>query len=144
MLCDINHPTSIFKHCLKFQEISRHLLKLSSPVFITPSTYLRHCLTIQAITGHLLKMSLPSISQAILITFASCILNSLWPSNAILRRRSGSTLVHVMACCLTAPSHYRNQWCFMIEIVPWHSPKSDITRICSWTESLAYHQRSHF
>ena len=36
-------------------------------------------------------------------------LNSMWPSNAIWRHRSGSTLVQVMACCLMAPSHYLNQ-----------------------------------
>ena len=33
-------------------------------------------------------------------------LNSLGPSDAIWRHRSGSTLTHVLACCLTAPSHY--------------------------------------
>ena len=31
--------------------------------------------------------------------------NSLWPKDAIWHQRSGSTLVQVMACCLTAPSH---------------------------------------
>ena len=32
-------------------------------------------------------------------------LNSLWPSDAIWRHSSGSTLTQVMVCCLTAPSH---------------------------------------
>ena len=32
--------------------------------------------------------------------------NSWWPSDAIWRHRSGSTLAKVMACCLMAPSHY--------------------------------------
>ena len=32
--------------------------------------------------------------------------NSLWPSDAIWRQGTRSTLVQVMACCLTAPSHY--------------------------------------
>ena len=36
-------------------------------------------------------------------------LNSLKPSDAIWRPRSGSTLAQVMACCLTTPSHYLNQ-----------------------------------
>ena len=36
--------------------------------------------------------------------------NSLWHSDAIWRQRSGSTLAKVMACCLTSPSHYLNQW----------------------------------
>ena len=40
----------------------------------------------------------------------SCLgLNTLRPSDAICRHRSGSTLVQVMACYLTAPSHYLNQ-----------------------------------
>ena len=34
--------------------------------------------------------------------------NLLWPSDTISRQRSGSTLAQVMACCLTAPSHYLN------------------------------------
>ena len=34
-------------------------------------------------------------------------LNSLWPSDAIWRQGSRSSLVQVMACCLTAPSHYQ-------------------------------------
>ena len=39
--------------------------------------------------------------------------NSLWPSDAIWQQRSGSTLAQVMACCLTAPSHYLKQ-CWLI------------------------------
>ena len=39
--------------------------------------------------------------------------NSLWPSDAIWRHWSGSTMAQVMACCLTAPSHYLNQ-CWLI------------------------------
>ena len=45
--------------------------------------------------------------------------NSFWPSDAIWRHRSESTLDQVMACCLTAPSHYLNQ-CWLISKVPWH------------------------
>ena len=37
-------------------------------------------------------------------------LNSLRPSDAIWRQINGSTLAQVMACCLTAPSHYLNQY----------------------------------
>ena len=36
--------------------------------------------------------------------------NPLWPSDTIQRHRSGSILVHGMAWCLTAPSHYLNQF----------------------------------
>ena len=39
--------------------------------------------------------------------------NSLWPGHAIWQHKSGSTLDQVMACCLTAPSHYLNQ-CWLI------------------------------
>ena len=37
----------------------------------------------------------------------------LWPSDGTWRQRFGSTLVQVMACCLTAPSHYLDQ-CWLI------------------------------
>ena len=36
--------------------------------------------------------------------------NSLWPSDAISHYRSWSSFVHIMACCLTAPSHYLTQF----------------------------------
>ena len=44
---------------------------------------------------------------------ATTYINSLWPSDVIWRQGSGSTLAQVMACCLTAPSHYMNQ-CWLI------------------------------
>ena len=47
--------------------------------------------------------------------------NSLGPSDAIWRWISWSTLVQVMACCLTAPSHYLNQCWLIINKVLWHS-----------------------
>ena len=53
------------------------------------------------------------------------LINSLWPGDAIWRHKSGSTLVQVMACCLTAPSHYLNQCWPVISEVPWHSAKSN-------------------
>ena len=40
-------------------------------------------------------------------------ITSLWPSDAIWRHRSESTLGQVMAYCLTTPSHYLNQ-CWLI------------------------------
>ena len=58
--------------------------------------------------------------------------NSLWPSDAIWRQGSRSTLDQVMACCLTAPSHYLNQ-CWLITKVSWCSSEGnfawDITAI---------------
>ena len=47
--------------------------------------------------------------------------NSLRPSDAIWRQGSGLTLAHVMASCLTAPSHYMNQYWLIISEVQWHS-----------------------
>ena len=44
--------------------------------------------------------------------------NSLWPSDAEWRQGSRSTLVLVIACCLTAPSHYLNQCLLIITKVP--------------------------
>ena len=53
---------------------------------------------------------------------------SLWPSNAIWRQGSRSTLVQVMGCCLTAPSHYPNQCWLIISKVLWHSLEGNIMR----------------
>ena len=55
--------------------------------------------------------------------------NSLWPSDAIWQHRSGSTLDQVMACCLTAPSHYLAQCWLIINEVLWNSPKGNLTGI---------------
>ena len=54
--------------------------------------------------------------------------NSLWPNDAIWRHRTCSTLAQVMACCLTAPSHYLNQCWLIISKVQWHSSGSHFTR----------------
>ena len=56
--------------------------------------------------------------------------NSLWPidspqGDAIWRHRSGSILAQVMACCLTAPSHYLKQCLLIISEVLWHPPESN-------------------
>ena len=54
-------------------------------------------------------------------------LNSLWPSDAIWRLRSGSTLALVMAWCLTAPSHYLNQCWLIISKVQRYSSEGNFT-----------------
>ena len=51
--------------------------------------------------------------------------NSLWPSDVIWRHRSGSLFAQVMACCLTAPSHYLNQCWLIINEIPWRSPEGN-------------------
>ena len=55
--------------------------------------------------------------------------NSLWPSDAIWGHLSGSTLAQVMACCLTAPSHYLNQCWLIFSQVPWYPLEGNCTKI---------------
>ena len=43
--------------------------------------------------------------------------NSVWPKDAIWCQWSWSILTQVMACCLTALSHYMNQYCLTINMV---------------------------
>ena len=57
----------------------------------------------------------------------------MWPSDAIWRHRSGSTLAQVMACCLTAPSHYLNQCWLIISKVHWHSSEGNFAKDTSAT-----------
>ena len=57
-----------------------------------------------------------------------CWINSLWPSNTIWRHKSGSKLAHVIACCLTAPSHYLKQCWLIISKVQLHSSGCNFTR----------------
>ena len=56
------------------------------------------------------------------------LINSLGPSDTIWRHIAGSTLAQVMACCLTAPSHYLNQCWLIISKVQWHPSQSNFTR----------------
>ena len=67
------------------------------------------------------------------LLLTSTAFNLLWPSDAIWWNRTGSTLVQVMACCLTAPSHYLSQCWFIISKVPWHSSEDIIKREYEWT-----------
>ena len=60
-------------------------------------------------------------------------LNSLWPGEVIWRHGTRSTLAQIMACCLTAPSHYLNQCWLIISEVPWLSSQGMIIRQCEDT-----------
>ena len=62
--------------------------------------------------------------------------NSLWPSDAMWRQRTGSTLAQVTACCLTAPSHYLIQCWLIMNLVLWHPPE---TNFIGKTEFESYH-----
>ena len=69
----------------------------------------------------------------------SCtLLNSLWPSDIIWQQGSRSTLAQVMACCLTAPSHYLNQYWLIISKVQWHSSEGNFTKDASGTNHWNY------
>ena len=63
-----------------------------------------------------------------LVEIQSSMLTRWPPSDAIWWQRSGSTLAQVMACCLTAPSHYLNQRWLIISKVQWHSSVCNFTR----------------
>ena len=75
---------------------------------------------------HVLNWSMDIWTLCLLLLCA--LLNSLRPSDAIWRWRSWSTLVQVMACCLTAPSHYLNQCRLIISKLLWHSSEDIIIR----------------
>ena len=72
------------------------------------------------------------------ITSYGDLLNSLGPGDTIWWHKSGSTLARVMACCLTAPSHYLNQCWLIISEVQRHSPgrnfMRDVPTIIRWNE----------
>ena len=53
--------------------------------------------------------TIPAPSHPGQVTTTHLKVNSLWPSDTIWRHSSGSPLAQVMACCLTAPSHYLHQ-----------------------------------
>ena len=56
------------------------------------------------------------------------VVNSLWPGDAIWRHGARSTLAQVMACYLTAPSHYLNQCWLIIDEAHSHSSQGIIIR----------------
>ena len=56
-----------------------------------------------------------------------CCINSLWAREPIFLPRSGSALAQIMACCLTAPSHYLNQCWLIICRAMCHSPTGNST-----------------
>ena len=53
------------------------------------------------------------------------------PSDAIWWQRTLSTLAQLMACCLTPPNHYLNQWWLIINEVQWQPPEGSFTQYTS-------------
>ena len=62
-------------------------------------------------------------------------INSLRPSDATWRQWSWTTLAQVMACCLTAPSHYLNQCWLITRGVLWHTSESSFAGIAQGIDS---------
>ena len=86
----------------------------------TLSQVMAFCLTaLQAITWTnvysssklIFGLHLRAMPQEVLLNCG--LATPLWPSDAIRQQGTESTLAQVMACCLTAPSHYLNQ-CWLI------------------------------
>ena len=69
----------------------------------------------------------------ILLQLNGMLINSLWPGDILWQQRSGSALAQVMACCLTAPSHYLNQCWLIVSKVLWHSSEGNFTKNASAT-----------
>ena len=67
-----------------------------------------------------------AVCKLAVISYRTQCVNPLWPSDAIWRPGTGSTLAQVMACCLMAPSHYLSQ-CWLIirkvRVIWWHYHK---------------------
>ena len=97
-----------------------------------PSHYLIQCwLLISEVPWHS-----PESSFSTQTTTCVCILfNSLRPSDAIWRQWFWTTLAQVMACCLTAPSHYLNQCWLIIRGVLWHTSESSFAGIAQGIDS---------
>ena len=69
-------------------------------------------------------------------------ISSLWPSDSIWRHKSGTTLARVMACCLTASSHYLSQCWFLDNDVP--SPSHHSNFIASTEATRSYDEVQNY
>ena len=78
------------------------------------------CWTKWLTTQILLEFSWYCVCMVLFLQNSSSHDDSLRSSDAIWLQRSGSTLAQVMACCLTAPSHYLKQCWLIINKVQWH------------------------
>ena len=129
-----------------------HIVSLGSTLIqvlawcqMAPSHYLNQCWPIintdpcqssEDFTGHLPDIYQQNMFKNYKFKIAAMFpkdqwFNSLWPWDAIWRHRSGSILAQVMACCLTAPSHYLSHCWPIISKVQWHSSDGNFTRDAS-------------
>ena len=56
-------------------------------------------------------------------------INPSWPINVIWCHKTVSTMAQVATCCLTAPTHYLNQCCLVINEIQRHSPEGNSQEI---------------
>ena len=118
-----------FKHeeksiLTKFSSLTATITKLSRKEVSYMTTFG------EARDGNFVKMVIITVSVSPFLPRSNGvdIIESLCPSVVIWRQGSRSTLAQVMAWCLTAPSHYLNQFWLMIGEVLWHSPDSNLTK----------------
>ena len=129
LLCVSNGDTAVLHLALwrtatgdRFRGLAPGYLALSyQDNVLVPSGNKSHFLSQGWPTSNLQYGVSPSLGQIWDIDFTEPMLhiNSLWPGDTIWRHGTRSTLDQVMACCLTAPSHYLNQ-CWLISKVEWH------------------------
>ena len=137
------------------QEVRRHIASLGHNELNGQCTYsgldIKHLvympIGISIEKYILMARSITACYQYILFNWYSTTLapgiNSLMPSDAIWRQRTGSTLAQVMACCLTAPSHYLNQCWLIISKVLWLSCERNFASRCPNHQSLKSVWKSH-
>ena len=95
---------------------------------------------VRAITHHPFKLESANLDhwckRPYIVLWGDCpCFNSLGPSDAIWRQWSWTTLAQVMACFLTAPSHYLNQCWLIIRGVLWHTSESSFAGIAQGIDS---------
>ena len=109
---------SIYKHAIKYSR--RRMKPQSWMIVFLPVVKEMHaisCNVLQHVQGAVLFVcSLKKIWR----------INSLWSRDAIWRHRSRSTLVQIIACCLTAPCHYL-KLCWIIFEVFWYLAEGNFT-----------------
>ena len=96
----------------------RHFLSEVHPFLICLPVYINGAYLVRAISLSYIGPKLNSYRKSLKHQWPCMLVLALpfflWPCDAIWRHRSGSTLAQVMACCLTAPSHYLYQcWLFI-------------------------------
>ena len=114
-------------HILKRIENIKYKWRLQNPYHLTTKEFVTH----QGVTFILLKFDETINAIYFKVLQQKCLkgkmLNSLWPRDDIWHHMSLSTLVQVMASCLTAPSRNQNQCWRFITMVLWHSSEDNST-----------------